>query len=479
MSIMYPPYIEGVIPAFGPTLKVPFEWNPGVAPSSVKNMVVKILDLNNQFITYLFSTKFDNNIAVFNNIMLNNIDYYKIQLAYTDSVLDFEEWKDIEELCSSLYYSSIGIGKYFGNSNPEVLIEFDTKLQSWVVKYNNNNTSELPYSCDIWVTYNETLEYKRETKYFTFNQQVANPILFSILHNAPDETSINAQITTSNGFVTQINTQVISPEGLKESEEKIVNYVNDNIGIQIIVPESNDLATKKWYKSKDLIFWTPYNINNIDYYVEPGQDYYYGVLQNDDTILYTHANTHDENTSLIDANHVLPISFNSKISSFKAVTQEQKLETIGGQFPIFQRNGNLNYKEFSINGLISYHMDQFGSFIGNKNDLGLSNNKEDNNLFPQNLQTANLVDYNIRAEKIFRIEVLKWLNNGQPKIFKSPTEGMYLVRLMNVSLTPEEKLGRMIYSFSANAYEIDKIGYDTLIKYKLLEPIGDYDYVVE
>jgi hypothetical protein len=50
-------------------------------------------------------------------------------------------------------------------------------------------------------------------------------------------------------------------------------------------------------------------------------------------------------------------------------------------------------------------------------------------------------------ERRFRNEVLKWLNNGEPKVFRSPTEGNFIVRLMNVSLTPDEKLGRMIYTF--------------------------------
>jgi hypothetical protein len=33
---------------------------------------------------------------------------------------------------------------------------------------------------------------------------------------------------------------------------------------------------------------------------------------------------------------------------------------------------------------------------------------------------------------------MDWLNNGEVKYFKSPTEGSYLVRLMNVSLTPND-----------------------------------------
>jgi len=33
---------------------------------------------------------------------------------------------------------------------------------------------------------------------------------------------------------------------------------------------------------------------------------------------------------------------------------------------------------------------------------------------------------------------LDWLNDGKPKLFRSPAEGNYLVRLMNASLTPND-----------------------------------------
>jgi len=41
-------------------------------------------------------------------------------------------------------------------------------------------------------------------------------------------------------------------------------------------------------------------------------------------------------------------------------------------------------------------------------------------------------------------------------MFKSPYEGNYPVRLMNISLSPMEQLGRMLHSFNLTAYEIEK-----------------------
>ena len=69
-------------------------------------------------------------------------------------------------------------------------------------------------------------------------------------------------------------------------------------------------------------------------------------------------------------------------------------------------------------------------------------------------RNTNLTSDNIYLERNFKLEVLEWLNNGKPKIFRSPTEGNYIVRLMNVSLSPTDSLNRMIHTFSCTAYEI-------------------------
>ena len=42
-------------------------------------------------------------------------------------------------------------------------------------------------------------------------------------------------------------------------------------------------------------------------------------------------------------------------------------------------------------------------------------------------------------------------------MYKSPTEGNIVVKLMNVSLTPNQQLGRMIYDFTCTAYEVQDL----------------------
>jgi hypothetical protein len=66
-----------------------------------------------------------------------------------------------------------------------------------------------------------------------------------------------------------------------------------------------------------------------------------------------------------------------------------------------------------------------------KTTPGFLENTDRNNL-------TNLTSENIYNEKKFKLLVLDWLTNGQPKIFRSPTEGNYIVRLMNTSLSPND-----------------------------------------
>jgi len=145
---------------------------------------------------------------------------------------------------------------------------------------------------------------------------------------------------------------------------------------------------------------------------------------------------------LFDGKRQLKIKFNPAVSSFKNDILESKIDTIGGKYPFIFRNGVVNYKEFPISGLISYFMDDQEYFI-KKSDLG-----------SLEFETTDLVSDNIRAERLFKLEVMNWLTNGEPKLFRSATEGNYLIRLLNTSLSPNTVVGRMLHTFQGTAYEI-------------------------
>ena len=177
-----------------------------------------------------------------------------------------------------------------------------------------------------------------------------------------------------------------------------------------------------------------------------------------------------EDMFLTDGERQLRVQFNPKISSFKNTILESKIDTIGGKYPFFVRNGNVEYKEFPISGLITMIMDQNSEFLNTNQPLFQSRKTTpaSNESIPD-LSTA-LTGDNFRKEREFKLEVLKWLTNGQPKLFRSPGEGNYLVRLMNISLSPNDTLSRMLHTFNCTAYEMAEYNFENLQKYNIMMP---------
>ena len=58
----------------------------------------------------------------------------------------------------------------------------------------------------------------------------------------------------------------------------------------------------------------------------------------------------------------LNIKLDTKIDSFKQKVSESVTETIGSKFPFIRRNGEINYKQFTISGTISCHCDESNYF---------------------------------------------------------------------------------------------------------------------
>jgi hypothetical protein len=84
------------------------------------------------------------------------------------------------------------------------------------------------------------------------------------------------------------------------------------------------------------------------------------------------------------------------------------------------------------------------------------------------LPSTRQVDGNIYKERLFREAVLEWLNNGKPKLFRSPYEGNCIVRLSNITFTADDKLSRMIGTFTATATEIADYSMTEIKKYGLI-----------
>ena len=175
-----------------------------------------------------------------------------------------------------------------------------------------------------------------------------------------------------------------------------------------------------------------------------------------------------EDMFLSDGERQLRIRFNPKVSSFKNTILESKMDTIGGKYPFFFRNGNVKYKEFPISGLISMLMDSNEEFAHGIQISSTYRTKTPADKWEERDLPTALTGDNFRRERDFKLEVLEWLTNGKPKHFRSPGEGSYIVRLMNASLSPTDQLSRMLHTFNCTAYEIADYTFENLRKYKML-----------
>ena len=136
----------------------------------------------------------------------------------------------------------------------------------------------------------------------------------------------------------------------------------------------------------------------MDCTIEQGATYRYSLQQYNsngiysDRIISNSVPVDFEDMFLYDGERQLNIRFNPKVATYKKDLLESKMDTIGSKYPFISRNGNVDYKEFSISGLISYQMDNVELFM-KKEELG--------DLKPEDMN-ANLTKENITAERLFK-----------------------------------------------------------------------------
>ena len=197
----------------------------------------------------------------------------------------------------------------------------------------------------------------------------------------------------------------------------------------------------------------------------------------------------------------LAIRYNAQITNVTPTVDRTKVDTLGGKYPRFVQNARMNYKQFQITGTISamsdynraflsdidymdemayYNYQQDGKYeirndslihgsleqtpYANQMDRFLRENDKENVILTKTQEKIhNLIqntDHDIYPlnnwwwEREFREEAIEWLNDGEPKLYRSMTEGNMVVMVDAVSLTPNPQLGRMIWDFSATIYEV-------------------------
>ena len=158
--------------------------------------------------------------------------------------------------------------------------------------------------------------------------------------------------------------------------------------------------------------------------------------------------------------------FDHAVTDIKYNISDSITKTIGSKYPFIFRTSKNNFKQFPLNGLISFHMDEANTFFTEEElyhydkiiELHRERRIKNNKIFTDTI-----------LERDFREKVVKFLQDGKPKLFKSPTQGNIIIKINDVSIAPNKTLSGTIASFSATAYEIAEATIDNYKKYNFIE----------
>ena len=415
---------------------------------------------------------------------------YKVQLRFYNMANNsYSEWSSVCYLKATSNTDEIEVSilnaensgstiyveapRFFGYVNIPDATEYETKYKFDLYEYSSGNLIESTGWKAHLTTENDT-------------------VVFSQLLNNFSRYYLYYSIKTNNGYEKTVRYSFLCSFNILGNPSLFIKGESDCeegcilLNIQSEESISTNLILRRTDSRSNFIKWEDYKIFNIldekaniqfkDYLIEHGIEYKYGIqilskegyrgeLIQSDIICANY-----EHIFLVGNNKQLKIKFNPKISNWKRNLQESKVDTIGSQYPFITRNGNVNYFTFPINGLISYHMDEKEAFCS-KNSLCVNSQ-----ITTDNANHVNLTNDNIVLEREFKNKVEEFLTNGDYKYFKSPTEGIKLIALTGVSLTPQESLGRMIYSFSSTAYEVGQTNLVNLLDLEIVNS-GEYKEV--
>ena len=174
---------------------------------------------------------------------------------------------------------------------------------------------------------------------------------------------------------------------------------------------------------------------------------------------------------LIDSQQQLKVKFDPQVNNYSHVVSESLTQTIGSKYPFIRRNGNTDYRTFTLTGTISHFMDARENKM-KASQLDLYQNSLDK--YREYNAAHGINDFNNSVyERDFRQKVIEFLYRNNVKLYKSTTQGNILVKLMNISFTPNNTLSRHIYSFSCTAQEIDEFNIQNCNKYGI-QRTGEY-----
>ena len=337
---------------------------------------------------------------------------------------------------------------------------------------------------------------------YTDSYRAINEINYAINQSLKDGDIYTLSITiTTYNLYTETNEFVftILENGIEKIEGTITaipEEENGRIGIRIVGNSMEtflgNITIRRASSKDDFSIWedvTTFTLKEgsyldtlwYDYTVESGVWYKYGMQKRDSigtrgviTAIKDPVMIMFEDMFLNAEGIQLKLKYNPNVSSMKRVVMDSKTDTIGSKYPFVKRNAYTDYRQFPISGLITHFMDDNNIFTSKEKIF-----KKSLDLYEDYNWDNRITDYNDYVlEREFRDKVSDFLHKHNVKLFRSLTEGNVLVKLMDINFTPEQGLGRYVYSFTCTATEINDCTLENISMYGI-QDLGTYDSEIE
>ena len=420
-------------------------------------------------------TWFNTNIANFSEwsqvVLVKGINTPRLQLRNFDNQVNEREFalQDISLVGSVIFDTQDKeyLKKYrillYDSSMTEILQDSKEKYSNiysnpnqiyYKIKYNLKH--EESYILKIQLQTNNLYEWE-ETYAFTMNLVQYTTLDSSNFH-------IQAQPDNSGG---RIKVRVFSEQKPKQ------------LGMNLIIRRSSSKDNFNIWEDVYTFLAKSTEVINLIWYdmtVESGVWYKYSLQQRNlqgfrsNLIIYeTPIMCVFQDIFLTTAENQLKIKFNPQVNNYSHVVSESLTQTIGSKYPFIRRNGNVNYRTFSLSGTITCFMDiRQNTMHASPLDLYGTNEFGGKAKYDQYNNRHNINLYNNSIyERDFREKVIDFLYKNDVKLYKSSTQGNILVKLMNISFTPNNTLSRHIYDFTCTVQQIDQFTIDNCDKYNI------------
>ena len=429
-------------------------------------------------------------------------EIYKIQLrfgseelwsGYPSDVKDFSSWHDIQVQQGNFgEWSNVMLAKAIERPGLSIdILDITTSTPSFYGTCSSQNDPVDVFSFTIqdgsdgtWIDVVDSgwIKHTQAVDQWTTDIVLESELPYRVIYNIK---TLNGYTDTSSRDFTLEVVEVIQLKGITMSLEES----NEDGYLELTIESSEELTgnyiisrTQDGKKWEDLRVYPFFRRNDPivfrDYFIESGVKYKYGfqvqkryTRKGKKVFVRSVRNESPWGMSNFEYSYLyadgvqLKLKFNNTMNTFKHTVLSSKQDTLGSKYPTIMRNGYAYYGEFPINGLISLHIDDNGTFFKQEKD-GLYYRDElilPNSYFDYSDRDQSIIDYDIGTdlthnnfyiERKFREKVEAFLNDGRYKVFKSPSQGTMIVSLMNIQLQPNSTVSGMVQSFSGTAYEV-------------------------